>query len=330
MDETSKSGISENEPSDPSPSHTGPVGSLDRCLEGMPHEVRAKVLQLVLDSGITNKDDLLYQIVQALGIYGAYFETIPTKIGDNIEEKISRLEIIATQIQRTSGDDYEGLKEEGSALISALQEFVILTQSVKTETHLALERTSNQLKELSEAFSKEIKERIVEKTLEELLVKTESTIKSSKAMLEGAMAVNQRAAEEIAKTSEEVLVQSRTQLAQTHEFNSESARRKWSLVFLGGLAVSVAVIAASFWVLFQTTYERRLDTARSEWESTAQQRWEDRAEKMGPNRAILEKLSENGVQLRFVRNKDATFLVVPGSSGGETENGVYIKVGIGE
>lgn len=317
--------VAAQSPSQPPPNSNGEA-ALDKALRGVPPEVKAQVLQIVIDSGITDKDDILYQIVHVLGVYATYFESIPSKLGTSIEEKISRLEIIATQIQKTSGDDYEGLKAEGTALISALQEFVILTQSVKTETQAALDKTAGQLKELSEAFSREIKERIVEKTLDELLQKVDSTIKSSKEMLTAAMEQNKRAAEEIAKNSEEVLLQSRSQLSQTYDFNSEKARKFY---LLGAAVVTTLLTCAmgfSIWFYAQIKIAQGIQDAQDSWKLTQSAAWDKYIQEQQLNIGILQKLREHNIDLRYVKREGVPFLVVPGVSSAETENGIFIQL----
>lgn len=311
----------------PTASHPpAPASALETILVDLPAETKAKVLQIVVDANLTDQNDILYQIVAVLGIYAAYFERVPSKISDKLHARLSSLQECAAQLQKVSADGHLKLQEEGVALIGALQEFVILTQSVKTETSQALEQTAKHLQELSEKFSQEIRDKVVSKTLDELVVKVDSTLQSSEQILTRALETNRQAGDEITRTTNQLLEQSKDQMKAAHEFDSSKTRRLYAAVStLWGLTLGICLAAVTWWTS-QQYYQRSLAKLGEEQNLNSQQRWEEFTQDMAGNKNILQKLASVGIELRFVRNNGIPYLVVPGQASGETENGLFIQL----
>jgi hypothetical protein len=305
---------------------TAPPSALETILSDLPPDTKAKVLQLVVDANLTDQNDILYQIVAVLGIYASYFERVPNQIADNLHAKLSALQESANQLQKISGDGHLKLQEEGVALIGALQEFVILTQSVKSETNQALEKTASHLQDLSEKFSQEIRDKVVSKTLDGLVAKVDSTLQSSEQILTRALETNRQAGEEITRTTDQLLEQSRAQLEAAHAFDSRKARRFYAVVgTLWGLALGICLGAVAWWSS-QQYHQRNLVTLTEEQQFTRQKHWEEFTQDMAGNKNVLQKLAGVGIELRFVRNNGIPYLVVPGQATGETENGVFVQL----
>lgn len=300
--------------------------ALETILTGVPSETKAQILQLVVDAKLTDKDDILYQIIAVLGIYAAYFERVPRQIADNLHTRLSALQESAVQLENVSAEGHQKLQEEGVALIGALQEFVILTQSVKSETSQALEKTATHLQDLSEKFSQEIQDKVVSKTLDELVAKVDSTLQSSEQVLSRALEINRKAGEEITSTTTQLLAQSRAQLEATQQFDSRKARRVYAAVSsLWGLSLGLCLGASAWWAS-QQYFQASMGSLGEQQAASQQQNWVEATRDMAGNKNILQKLAEAGIELRFVRNKNIPYLVVPGRSAGETENGVFIEL----
>jgi hypothetical protein len=313
-----------NKASTPRP--PSPSSALETILTGLPPETKAQVLQLVVDANLTDKDDILYQIIAVLGIYAAYFERIPNQIADNLHIRLSSLQESAAQLQKVSADGHQKLQEEGVALIGALQEFVILTQSVKSETSQALEKTATHLQELSDKFSQEIRDKVVTKTLDELVSKIDSTLQSSEQILTRALETNRQAGEEITRTTGQLLEQSRSQLEAAQKFDSQKTRRVYAaLSTLWGLTLGLCLGATAWWIS-QQYFQTNLSSLGTEQAIIQQRNWEEFTKDMAGNKNILQKLAQVGIELRFVRSNGVPYLVVPGQTAGETENGAFIKL----
>jgi len=304
------------------------ITALEKILADAPAEVKAEILTIVMNAGITSKEDVLYQIVQVLGIYSQYFEKIPDKMAAAIEVRLERLEILSTHIQKVSGEDYQQLKDEGEALITSLQEFVILTQSVKVETNAALDRTSKHLQELAEKFSKELKEKIISQVLDELLEKVRSTLDESKKALNEALKNNRKAAEEIERGTSEMLMLQRSQMEETYEFNVQKARTYYNAVSILWGIITALVISTGMWYIVNWKYTADLVTAKENWQAEKESLWATETKDMPGNKNILRKLAENDIILKYVQKNNKSYLVVPGGPSTETEAGTYIEVAI--
>lgn len=304
------------------------MSALEKILADAPPEVKAEILTVVMSAGITSKDDVLYQIVHVLGIYSQYFEKIPDRMGKIIETRLDRLEILSTQIQHVSGEDYQQLKDEGEALITSLQEFVVLTQSVKEETNSALERTSKTLKELAEKFSKELKEKIITQVLDELLEKVRFTLDESKKALNEALKNNRKAAEEIERSSSELLMLNRSQADDTYEFNVAKARKYYKTISVLWGVITALVISTGIWYLFEWKYTSNIATAREQWTQEKQSLWDEETKDMTGNKNILRKLAENNIIIKYVKKDNKSYLIVPGGPSIETENGTFVEIPI--
>lgn len=314
----SKTTTSSRPPSTPS--------ALETILADLPAETKAKVLQIVVDANLTDQNDILYQIVAVLGIYAAYFERVPSQIADNLHTRLSSLQDCAAQMQKVSVDGHLKLQEEGVALIGALQEFVILTQSVKSETSLALEKAASHLQELSEKFSQEIRDKVVSKTLDELVIKVDSALQSSEQILSRALESNRQAGDEITRTTSQLLEQSKAQLEVAHEFDSRKTRRFYAVLStLWGTTLGICLAAVAWWTS-QQYYQLNLAAFGEEQTYARQQHWEEFTQDMSGNKNVLKKLASVGIELRFVRNNGIPYLVVPGQASGETENGVFVRL----
>jgi len=302
------------------------LSALDVILEDLPSDTKSQILRLVVDANLTDKDDILYQIVAVLGIYASYFERTPGKIADEVNHRISELRESAERTQQTSDEGHRRLQEEGAALVGALQEFVVLTQSVKSETQHALERTSTHLKELSESFSREIKDKVVAKTLDELVAKVDSTLRDSEEILAAALERNRLSGEEITRTSSQLVDQSRKQLEAAHQFDSRKSRRLYAaLGSLWGVSLGLIMGATSWW-MSQHYYHSALSDQREQTAASQRTQWEEFTRDMTNNKAVLQKIGEAGIELRFVKNNGVPYLVVPGQVAGETESGIFIRI----
>lgn len=300
--------------------------TLERVLEGVPDDIRLKLLETIQRHGLHNQEDVLFQVVEILGIYATYFESVPVKFQECIEDKLGRLEIIATHIQKTSGDDYEQLKEEGVALITSLQEFVILTQSVKDETNSALQRTSTHLQELSESFSKEIKDKIIVGMLDDLVEKVKTTLEESEQALKTALTASKQASEEIASNTEQILAASRAQIEDAHAFDVSRIRKRYAIISIfwgAGIAMLFSIAA---WTILE--FRSNLDV-KNKYEAMSKSddlRWEEYVKDMSGNKEILKSLASRDIILKFIRQGKKNYLVIPKGPSFETEVGTYIEV----
>lgn len=299
---------------------------IERILAPLPLDVRSQILDALRKSDISeDQEDILFQIVELLGIYAVFFQAIPEHVAGAYDARLAVLDNLTKRFEEAISSGVTAL--DGEKLIAAITQHTTAAQQANAVTEQHLVKSTTLLKDLSATFSEQIKEDIVKKTLNGMLEQVKATLANSKKELEGALEINKLSAVQIEENSRRLLAQSEAQLKTINTYDQRKALRIGGLIGICGAIILGLAFGWGWSIINHAAYERKLQAVTLKDSARMDKAIKKITDGMSGNKVVLQKLAENGIRVNFVNNGEKKFLVIPtGLAPTETINGVYIEL----